>query len=944
MALVDALLIKVGLPSFVVLTETWLDQEIATVNLSGYHRISRLDRRGWTRSDRGGVAVFARDGFERSIVHIANSEVDERSWHVIHADSGPILLGGWYRTSDDEVESIKRFEEEYIKFSAECVSSIIVGDMNCHNKEWLKWSSRNSPEGTALEDVCCSCGLSQKVKGPTRGPHLLDLVLSDFESGVRTRITPGIHDNDHKGVLATVKLSVPVSEPVQRKVYDYAKANWSGLKRELSNVDWDDFFKDKGADAAADSLTTKILATVDTYIPSKMITDRVYAHPWLDDRCKQVLQWKNDAVGTTDFEMRRDECTKVFLDTYHAYLGKTREKLQRLPSSSRGWWKLSDSLLTKANGQENIPPLRRPDSSWATTAAEKAEELSRAFRAKSVLPVPETNDYTPLGPTSAAQMGPFLRIRQRTVSRLLKGLDETSGTGPDFLPARILKACSVQLTRPVTLLTRLLLRDGRWPQCWRVHWVQAIYKKGSKAEAKNYRGVHLTPQLSKVVERAVATLLVPWLGQQGAFGPHQYAYTKERSYKDALAINVCHWIRAMEDGQLVALYCSDVSAAFDRVSHERLTDKLRLFGLDERLHSFLASWLEDRLAEVVVGGRSAGQEPLRDSVFQGTVLGPPLWNAFYGDARRAVEQLGFLETVFADDFNCWRTFGRTRLPAEVKADLSLRGAQKELHLWGKANSVVFDPAKESFQHIHRTLDRGDDFRILGVVFDTKLLMHSATRVVATEAGWRLRKLLHARHYYTTPQLMHLYKAQVLSYIESSTPGVFHAAPSVLNKVDRVQRRLLRELGLSEEQGLLEYRLAPLPARRGIAMLGMLHKVSLGVAPPQLAELFPLCGSVPENRRAARLGNQRRLHNRQLSRPVVARPTEAFQRSLFGLTECYNLLPQKAVDCKDVKSFQRLPQKALKVHATKDGVPEGWQLLFTTGWRRLTRRELDELFA
>ena len=125
------------------------------------------------------------------------------------------------------------------------------------------------------------------------------------------------------------------------------------------------------------------------------------------------------------------------------------------------------------------------------------------------MPEPRTNEYTPLDEPCLAQMNGFLRVRKRKVLQILKKLDETSGTGPDLLPTRILKKCCAELALPITLLTRLLLREGRWPTCWRTHWVHSIFKKGSRAEAKNYRGVHLTPQLSKVVERTVGSLLVP---------------------------------------------------------------------------------------------------------------------------------------------------------------------------------------------------------------------------------------------------------------------------------------------------------------------------------------------------------------------------------------------------------------------------------------------------
>ena len=60
---------------------------------------------------------------------------------------------------------------------------------------------------------------------------------------------------------------------------------------------------------------------------------------------------------------------------------------------------------------------------------------------------------------------------------------------------------------------------------------------------------------------------------------------------------------------------------------------------------FLASWLEDRTSQVVLGGASSAAEPLTDSVFQGTVLGHPLWNTYVSDARRALARKHFKETV-----------------------------------------------------------------------------------------------------------------------------------------------------------------------------------------------------------------------------------------------------------------------------------------------------------
>ena len=120
--------------------------------------------------------------------------------------------------------------------------------------------------------------------------------------------------------------------------------------------------------------------------------------------------------------------------------------------------------------------------------------------------------------------------------------------------------------------------------------------------------------------------------------------------------------------------------------------------------------------------------------------------------------------------------------------------------------MLFDPSKESFHILHRTMHFGEDFKVLGCVFDPQLQMHAAARHVATEAGWRLHTLLRSRRFFSSKDVIHIYKAQILSFIESSTPGIFHAAPSTLERVDRVQKKLPREIGISEIEALRDYKL------------------------------------------------------------------------------------------------------------------------------------------
>ncbi len=67
-----------------------------------------------------------------------------------------------------------------------------------------------------------------------------------------------------------------------------------------------------------------------------------------------------------------------------------------------------------------------------------------------------------------------------------------------------------------------------------------------------------------------------------------------------------------------------------------------------------------------------------------------------------------------------------------------------------------------------------------------------------------------------------------------------------------------------------------------------------------------------------------------------------KRSVFGLAHCYNALPQSAAEKTSVKDLQKALQDALtKLAAART---EDWQKLYSVGWRRYTRQNLDRLFS
>ena len=120
-------------------------------------------------------------------------------------------------------------------------------------------------------------------------------------------------------------------------------------------------------------------------------------------------------------------------------------------------------------------------------------------------------------------------------------------------------------------------------------------------------------------------------------GPSAFwAFRRGRSGAGLTTLMLLRWILALTNGSKVGIHLSDISGAFDKVSSDRLLEKLKAKGINAQICNVLSSWLRPRTAYVIIGGSRSSVLQLKNMVYQGTVLGPALWNTFYEDARYAL--------------------------------------------------------------------------------------------------------------------------------------------------------------------------------------------------------------------------------------------------------------------------------------------------------------------
>ena len=148
-----------------------------------------------------------------------------------------------------------------------------------------------------------------------------------------------------------------------------------------------------------------------------------------------------------------------------------------------------------------MSPIRDAAGAWHRDAPSKAEVLAQSLPSKFHLP-PEQFQHNP--PLPGVLMNGLCILRTRGVSKELNKLRLNQATGPDKIGAVLLRTLAAALAPPFSALLRRIFLEGEWPTAWRLHLLVPLYKKGSRFDPSNYRGIHLTTILSKVAERVIS--------------------------------------------------------------------------------------------------------------------------------------------------------------------------------------------------------------------------------------------------------------------------------------------------------------------------------------------------------------------------------------------------------------------------------------------------------
>ena len=115
------------------------------------------------------------------------------------------------------------------------------------------------------------------------------------------------------------------------------------------------------------------------------------------------------------------------------------------------------------------------------------------------------------------------------------------------------------------------------------------------------------------------------------FHPNLHGYRCNRSTQTALLQMYDRWVRAAHGGHLSGVVLLDLSAAFDLVDSELLLQKLKVYGFEDDVLSWVESYLSGRFQAVWIDHSLSDFLSCKVGVPQGSILGPLFFLIFFND-------------------------------------------------------------------------------------------------------------------------------------------------------------------------------------------------------------------------------------------------------------------------------------------------------------------------
>ena len=586
---------KHSLP-FIALSETWLKSYIsdAQLHIPGY-ALSRCDRQGRVG---GGVLLYSHEDIPVSSVKTYDDGVCQALFVTFL--TAKICIANVYRPPSAIHSSFNKainfLDDAYRSLEDESFQLWMVGDFNFPNIDWSSLSV--NPGGSAdstqssllLLNFMSKHFLNQYVSSPTRGNNILDLFLTNNEYLV-TNISSNTSDlSDHNMVDVMLSFNPTDSNRSHLNVFDenefrsldFTQADFSEVRKKLEDVNWEELRMNSTFEEFPRLFTDTLYQICKDCVPVKKISKTgkprsLHALQRKKAKFKVRLQAAELGGNTQRINCHKSTiallCFQIKEQINNRLDWQEHRAVDKIKSNPKFFYSYAKSF---SQIKSSISMLFNKKGDIVTEKSEMANILQEQF--SSVYSDPNSPDIVPPDFECPDINTPFseysLSFTDEDIQESIKEINLDSASGPDGIPAVLLKSCSAELCKPIRLIWEESMADGTVPKFYKEAYVAPLYKKDNRAEPVNYRPVSLTSHVMKTYERIVRKVMVRYIEDNEILSKKQHGFRSGRSCLTQMLSHFDDILVGFTNGFDTDSIYLDYAKAFDKVDHKLLLMKL----------------------------------------------------------------------------------------------------------------------------------------------------------------------------------------------------------------------------------------------------------------------------------------------------------------------------------------------------------------------------------
>ena len=503
----------------------------------------------------------------------------------------------------------------------------------------------------------------------------------------------------------------------------------------------------------------------------------------------------------------------------------------------------------------------------------------------------------------------FESIDEEKMHNMIMSLNSKKGSNDD-IPPDILKSSSILTSDYLTSMFNNDINNNTFPSILKTTIVHPNHKGDEPTLDKNYRPVCNLLILSKLYEKNMSEQISNYM--QDILSQYIFGYTKRSGPQYCLVTMIEMWKKALDERKVAGAILTDLSKAFDCISHSLLIAKLEAYGFEKSALKLIYDYLKSRPQRTKIGGSYSSWCEILSGVPQGSILGPLLFNIFINDIFFFLDKTKVAN--YADD--------NTTYTVECDIMTLLKSLESDTYTvlnWFRCNEMQSNQGKchlmvADIKHKHYDsksyiylddafLESEDIVKLLGVYIDKDLKFDDHINNILKKANDKFYALLRVSKFMSHNKLRLLLK----TFIESQfnyCPLIWMFHSRVLNKkLNRLHERALRAvykdktLSFSE---LLEKDKSFTIHERNLQKLAIeMYKVKNDLCPKPFQDLFTI----------------KQRGNGDFVIPKVSTENRGKDTIRYRGPKTWNLLPQDIKDSESLEIFKNKIRKWKPVGCT-----------------------------